>query len=78
MKNTFSTTAQTLEAAEAALAAAEREFLAYRGRHENRLREILFDGAFDALLMEFYEDPVNVALQEEVTRLRMENSKIAV
>ena len=62
----YTTAKAALEAAEEILAEREKSFLEHRGRPEDRLHEIEDERAFDSLLIEFYEDPEIVALEEDV------------
>lgn len=61
---------RAMKAAEASMAAEEAAFLERKGRTERNLCEIEDDRAFDALLMEFYEEPPIVALAEDVEAKR--------
>ena len=62
----YITAKAALEAAEEILAEREKSFLEHRGRPEARLHEIEDELAFDSLLIEFYEDPEIVAMEEDV------------
>lgn len=55
-----------LARAEKIVADREKSFLENRGRHEDRLFQIDDERAFDSLLIEFYEDPEIVAMEENV------------
>ena len=55
-----------LKAAEAVLKAREKSFLKLRGRPESCLYEIDDDQTFDALLIEFYEDPEIVNMADDI------------
>lgn len=69
-QNAYITAKAAMEAAEEILAEREKSFLEHRGRPEDRLHEIEDERAFDSLLIEFYEDPEIVALEEDVQAKR--------
>lgn len=66
----YHTAARSLKKAEEVLAAEEAAFLERKGRTESRLYEIEDDLVFDSLLIEFYEEPEIVAMEEDVQAKR--------
>lgn len=61
---------RTLEIAEENMAAEEAAFLARKRRPETRLYEIEDDKVFDALLIEFFEEPEIVSMSEDIEAKR--------
>lgn len=66
----YITAKAAMEAAENILIGREKSFLEHRGRKEDRLHEIEDETDFDSLLIEFYEDPEIVAMEEDLQAKR--------
>lgn len=63
-------TKKALADSEEVLAGREKSFLEHRGIQVDRLWQIEDERAFDALLIEFYEDPEIVAMEEDTHQKR--------